>query len=368
MTRMIPDSIGDDSPPGERELFSRLRDAKGTDGWVAFHSLNIARHATQVEGETDFVVLVPGEGVLIIEVKSHLRVEATGDGYWKLGNDKASRKSPFDQASGSMHSVEEYVSRRGIRLSGYPIWNCVWFTSIPKARIPQSIGWQQWMMLDADDLAGDAAAVIVDMLRRGATYLDEKTSGFHKIAGKPTAAEVQSLVEVLEPRFVAEATPEELERMRRSAVDQFSKDQVEILDALVDVPRLLIDGPVGSGKSVVAIEAARRAAAKGESVLFIAAAPRLVAVLRAKLPGVDALTIAELGTEEDRQWDLLVVDDAEQIASDDDFAVLERALTGGLVNGRSVIAGNFAALEQKALWISRIPTAVPLRLTEVFGG
>jgi hypothetical protein len=364
---MIPDSIGDDSPPGEVELFAKLRDAPNTDGWVAFHSLNIAKHATQVEGETDFVVLVPGEGVLIIEVKSHLRVEATGDGYWKLGNDRPSRKSPFDQASGSMHSVEGYLSSSGIRLTGYPIWNCVWFTAVPRDKVPSSIGWQQWMLLDADDLAGDVAAVVVGVLRKGAEYLAEKTSGFHKIDGKPTVDDIDALVRTLEPRFVAEATPEELERMRRLAVARFSKEQVQILDALVDVPRIILDGPPGSGKSVVAIEAAKRAAARGESVLLIAANPRLIAVLRAQLKGVDALTIAELAASDGKQWDMLVVDDAEK-TTDAEFDVLDRALAGGLATGTSVLAGDFSAGDRKAAWLERIPTAVPLRLTEVFDG
>ena len=69
MTTLIPSTIEADAPPGEQSLFAALRDAPGTETWVAFHGLPIVQHARQIEGEADFVVLAPGEGVLVIEVK-----------------------------------------------------------------------------------------------------------------------------------------------------------------------------------------------------------------------------------------------------------------------------------------------------------
>lgn len=71
MSQMVPAGIDDDAPPGERDVFAALRDAPATQDWIVFHSLGIGRHATQIEGEADFVVLAPELGMLVIEVKSH---------------------------------------------------------------------------------------------------------------------------------------------------------------------------------------------------------------------------------------------------------------------------------------------------------
>ncbi len=84
MSQMLPPDIDDDAPPGERDVFAALREAPGAKGWIVFHSLGIGRHATQMEGEVDFVVLAPELGMLVIEVKSHLRVQADNAGRWTL--------------------------------------------------------------------------------------------------------------------------------------------------------------------------------------------------------------------------------------------------------------------------------------------
>jgi len=37
--------------------------------WTVLHTLGIARRATGPYGEIDFVVIIPGEGVICLEVK-----------------------------------------------------------------------------------------------------------------------------------------------------------------------------------------------------------------------------------------------------------------------------------------------------------
>jgi len=44
--------------PGEIEIFNRLKNDPGTDGWVVLHSLDIAEHQSQISGELDFVLSV----------------------------------------------------------------------------------------------------------------------------------------------------------------------------------------------------------------------------------------------------------------------------------------------------------------------
>jgi hypothetical protein len=92
---MIPPVFDESTPsPGERLLFDRLQRDPGTDDWVVLHSLDLAEHPSQVCGEVDFVVVVPGQGVLCLEVKAHRRVSRDASGHWVLGNRPADPAQP----------------------------------------------------------------------------------------------------------------------------------------------------------------------------------------------------------------------------------------------------------------------------------
>ena len=66
MARMIPAYCAESAPPGEKAVFAALRDAAGTEHWTVLHSLAIAKHERQVEGEADFVVVAPNAGLLVV--------------------------------------------------------------------------------------------------------------------------------------------------------------------------------------------------------------------------------------------------------------------------------------------------------------
>ena len=79
---LIPRVCSAASPPGERSLFEALRDDPGAQGWIVLHSLDLARHIKNLQGEADFVVIIPGQGIVVIEVKSHNFIKFDERGWW----------------------------------------------------------------------------------------------------------------------------------------------------------------------------------------------------------------------------------------------------------------------------------------------
>lgn len=375
MARMLPSEIADDAPPGEREAFAALRDAPGTDDWLIFHSLGIGRHVSQIEGEADFVVLAPGHGILIIEVKSHLRVQTDQAGRWKLGNNSWTDRSPFKQASGEFHSIREFLRQRSLEPVAYPSGYAVWFTSIAKQNIPPAIGWHKWAMLDASDLS-NAGSAVRRVLAAVSADTSAKRAGYAHVAGEPTTDRLERVREALAPTFSAEIKPAELRRQRERELARFTADQVRTLDLIGRVPRVLVEGPAGTGKTFIAAEAARRHAAAGERVLVVMFNRLLEGHLQAQLadvPGASALRLhAEMERvagvtspdDGDANWytntlplaalekatestfeppyDYLIVDEAQDIASDPNLDFLDAMLVGGLTSGRMLLLGDFS--------------------------
>ncbi|WP_280470892.1 nuclease-related domain-containing protein [Nocardia farcinica] len=150
---MMPAFCPDEAPPGEKAVYSALRDCGDTDEWLVLHSLGIANHVRQVEGEADFVVIVPDTGILVIEVKSHQSVHRRLDGTWRLGNDSPTARGPFQQAREAMHSLRSYLEKRNVDLRSIPMLSAVWFTGVrARTMLPSSPEWHGWQVLDSEDV------------------------------------------------------------------------------------------------------------------------------------------------------------------------------------------------------------------------
>ncbi len=380
MARMIPPTIGDDAPPGEHAVYAALQQAPAD--WVVFHSLEIAKHVSQVQGEADFVVVAPERGILVIEVKSHESIEADGEGRWRYGSRDWVTRSPFEQASGAQHSIIEYLEARGAGPVGYPIFHAAWLTQLNKNSFAKIIGWHDWQLLDAADLAhGHAAGAVIRALNKASDHLAETISGYRRVSGQPDPEHTARVVELLTPRFVAELSAKELARRREAEQAQFTAEQVRILDVVGTNPRLLVEGPAGSGKTWVAAEAARRASVNKQRTLVVVF-NRLIEAKLAELcgEGIEVRRIHSLmaqvvdrhaGKNEAQrklasgrveadwydvtlpeqaldaalelgpQFDYLVVDEAQDVALEPYLDVLDALMVGGLERAPVFITGDF---------------------------
>lgn len=375
MARMMPPYCPDDAPPGEKSLYAALSSRNDTLGWIVLHSLGIAEHVRQVEGEADFVILVPEKGILVVEVKSHRSVHRRADGQWKLGNDAPTPRGPFQQARESMHSLRSFLERKRVDLRSIPMLYAVWFTGVrARTMLPEDPEWHTWQILDSEDLR-NAPAAVIRTLETGANHLKDKVKYFAHGGIGPGAEETGRIAAALRPRFELGSVPGDRRRARRSELITFIDEQYRALDAVAENRSVLFSGPAGSGKTFLAMEAARREAAMGKRGRLLCFNNFLGKRLSADMSDVDHLTVGTFHQEllrlaglhkapykanrsfwerelperslealvEDERltYDFLIVDEIQDIATEPYLDVLDMMVSGGLKDGRVLFFGDF---------------------------
>ena len=378
---MVPSICPEGAPPGERELFRRLRDDSETKDWIVLHSLDLARHIQNVAGEADFVVIVPEHGILVIEVKSHTRVSVDAEG-WHLGHDPVDRRGPFKQASGAMHSIREYLIGLDKSFSTILMWSAACF---PRFDFRQgSPEWHDWQVISRPRLTGSPISrIIKGILTQGRDLLLAK--GVKGAAGQVQYASSQrcaAVSQLLRPRFEIAMSPKAFRRELDEDLLTLTEEQYLALDQTSLNRRVLFSGPAGTGKTVLAMESLRRAI-QGATVVRPALfcfnrmlgdelAARAVSVAPgAKVKNID-LWLAEIASSKisnvDRAdprffkgllaeraveallsddsfaplFDFLVIDEAQDLLQPHYLDVLDLVLEGGLAGGRWNMFGDFA--------------------------
>jgi hypothetical protein len=402
---MMPAFFPQAAPPGEKALYAALAGSNKTEGWIVLHSLAIADHVRQVEGEADFVIVVPDRGVLVVEVKSHHTIDRLNDGRWKLGTATPTSRGPFQQASEAMHSLREFLRKRNVDLRSIPVMSAVWFTHVrARMMLPPNPEWHEWQVLDSEDLRTNVPAAILRTLVEGTAHLDEKVKYFSYGGVGPDEDSAERIASILRPRFEMYAVPGDSRRARESQLIAFIDEQFQALDAMADNRAVIFTGPAGTGKTLLAMEAARREAAMGRTGRLLCfnrfLGRRLVDDFRGvsglqagtfhqellRIAGVKAPTgagsefwegeLPDLAIEallenpNEHVSDYLVVDEIQDIAREPFLDVLDLMVVGGLASGRLLLFGDFERQtifdsgDGRALLRERVPHMASHRLTE----
>jgi hypothetical protein len=390
MAKMIPPYISADcKSPGEKLLFDRFRTDPSTDDWIVLHSFGVAKHPERLSGEIDFVVVIPGLGVLCLEVKAgNVR---RYDGFWTYGsgiNQEKSSVGPFRQASDGMHAIRKYLCKTDQSLSRTLIYSGVIFTYINFDE--ESPEWHKWQHADRSRIySTPISEVCCRMLRCAHEHVRSTPSSFWYDAktSRPDKEQCLQIANILRGDF-------ECVFPLRAAIDQaekqitaFTEEQFAALDTLDVNNRLVFRGPAGTGKTFLAVEAARRSVLSAKKTLLICfnrmlgqwlskatksfrdqntgmlTVGTLHSVMRSMIKTDDvpdysqdywnkqlpASVIESILEEclEAPQFDMLIVDEAQDIIKEEFLDVLDLLLAGGLPGGNWAFFGDF---ERQAIY------------------
>ena len=257
MARMV-NKISVDAPESEKVVWNALRVGL-PEPWAVIHSLNYVAQSGQKrrEGEVDFLLIHPKVGIIALEAKGDAEVSNGPEG-WAFKNHKGEwrkGKSPFEQASTGARELNTFLSKEAPELGKVPFGHGVVF---PSFSVEESMGPEgpREIIIDREQLS-DIESCVKKIIKRFDLKADFTPEQIKTIRQKLTSYKISKR----NTKQVVDDTNQE--------ILDLSESQYTILTALSNQPRAIIEGPAGSGKTILAIECARRKLQEGKKVLLL---------------------------------------------------------------------------------------------------
>lgn len=356
-------------PRSERLVFQKL-ERELPDDWIVLHSLGLPGHETKIHGEADFVILCP-LGVFVVEVKGG-KVSCQ-DGLWTYSGDFPTftkKESPWSQAMTALGAVRNSLRKQDSRFKtttfGYGVMMpFTEFTTRGAEILPEVLFDRRAFRQSSETYIRSLASYWRNELRarQPDSILNELTSKDLKLARRilrPDAETAFSLGTYLT------GIEEELIYL--------TNRQIKVARRMAANPRTVVRGAAGTGKTVIALDRARKLAESGKRVLYLCYNKYLAAYVRKsvtrsdeslpidvfhvhalyhkliedaglaeKLSGHEPdhlfqrvfpdVALEAIITSEVPPWDVLVIDEAQDLLMPSHLDIFDLLLADGLRSG-----------------------------------
>ena len=283
MARMVPFPMLPTDSTAERRLYEGFLEQLD-DAYVVYHSVDwvLAGRNGPDEGEADFVIAHPEHGMLVLEAKGgSIRYDPATRRWTQSGRSGAHRldEDPFHQGKGEMHSLSRILEAQ----SGWDRWrpSLGFGVAFPDGRYD----------LAAHPGAPSEVAIDRDDLRRLRERVEEILRYWARPGRRFGAEGMEALAFALGYR-VEVHTPLKLrfdEEDRK--IVELTQDQAWVLSFVTNRRRAAVTGPAGSGKTLLALQVAKRLADKANRTLLTCFNKRLADHLRESVVGVEHLDV-----------------------------------------------------------------------------
>ncbi len=279
MARMYPERLPDGlTSDAEYDLFATF-EQELDEHFTVFAGVKWLLKGKQrgaFQGEADFIIAHPERGLLILEVKGGDISRDGATGQWHSVDRHGTRhviSDPIDQARRNSFALQDKLAEAPTT-SGltYPIAHAI---ALPNARTRHAalgLDAPSQIILDQDDFGSMQQAV-----ERVMAFM----LGDRQVPIGSTA--IRALTDVISPTWEIQVALKSQLREERERFTTLTNEQFFLLDMLASHRRALVDGCAGSGKTILAVEKARRLASEGFNTLLTCFNRNLAASIRDSL-------------------------------------------------------------------------------------
>lgn len=287
MVTFIPPYMGEEiKSNAERKMYDVLQELNLKNACV-LHSLGLPRHRSKIYGEIDFVVVCE-RGVACLEIKGG-RVECR-DGQWtfidRYGTERVKPEGPFAQVTGNMFSLRDILKKRfegnphmkNILMASGVVFPDITFHSDSQEIIPEII-----YDRTTEDISGYMNQVF--------DYWQQRQ---HREPSKLSPSDIREVVQFLRADFCfIPSLNDRLEQVEQKLV-RLTAEQAQLMQALGMNDHLIVEGGAGTGKTLLAAEFARRQLEQGARVLYLTYNKNLAHHVMRSLPETDQLKVVNI--------------------------------------------------------------------------
>lgn len=272
MATLIPDlselQLNELPSQAEARVYRALRDHLPQNyivffqvGWILRREEEQAR-----DGETDFLVCHPDYGYLCIEVKGGGVSFDADTGEWysiDRHSQKHSIKNPISQALKAKYSIRSKLNEqqawRDLSLGNVLRGHAVFFPDVGDAHLLSRPDMPSVLIGSAGSLQDPRTWV-----DNAFQYWGDQSSGYSPIGrrGVEVVREIFARSFMVAPLLSSRLADQEVRRL------SLTKDQIRVLDFLRSHRRVAVSGGAGTGKTILALEKARRLASEGFKTLL----------------------------------------------------------------------------------------------------
>ncbi len=279
--------------------------------------------------EIDFLLVGPA-GIYVLEAKGgEISIR---DGMWYSKNHwgESNKIFPFEQAKSNFYELWRFMAAKGVKLDRDSIghFSCV-FPDYKLRALPD-LAWAKEQYLDAN------------FMRNPTQYINSLVDYTQNRFGSSRKLDESALKQIkalLVPNY------KDYIRDISTVVDDkvllLSEEQSIVFDALSDVKRMVIEGPPGSGKTILAIEQLLANEKAGIKTLYVCYNRALcnkvandVRVRLKKEPGYLAVMTTTMLANHTEKYEYLVLDEAQDYLDDKELKTLSGLLKGGVTSGK----------------------------------
>lgn len=287
MVTFIPPYMGEEiKSNAEKKMYDVLRELDLDDAYV-LHSLGLPRHHSKIYGEIDFVVVCK-RGVVCLEIKGG-RVECR-EGKWfftdRYGAEHQKTEGPFAQGIGNMFSL--LTELKGKFSNNSHMKNLLVGCGVVFPDIEFKLDFQEVI---PEIVYDSRTSSITDYINGIFDYWESRR---HRESSKLSPADVKDIVTFLRGDFAfIPALRDRLNCVEKKLI-RLTNEQAQIMDALGLNSHLLIEGNAGTGKTLLAMDFAKKRAMKGDNVLFLTFNKNLAHNINSQTGGIENLKIINI--------------------------------------------------------------------------
>ncbi|MCY3551414.1 MAG: nuclease-related domain-containing protein [Candidatus Poribacteria bacterium] len=278
MAIMIPDQISDRAPQSEKIIFENLMHAPEAREWVIFYSTHVDNPSDATKPyEIDFLIIIP-EYCAVICLETKGGSYEVKNGRWYLLPSGISVAAPIQQVRRAMFALgDTFPSHFKNKKSLFSLRSAVAFThsEFPTgAKKPREA-----LIMEKDDVQ-DPNKLCEKLANYATTLLTSNVKELIKNSPEKCQEALDNLRCDLEPPDMTIKPPPErifradLETLRPQLL-RLTLDQLNSLKRVELNDRCVITGAAGTGKTVLAMELAKRRWGTGETVALLCSNPYL---------------------------------------------------------------------------------------------